>query len=49
MTESKDNTKKQDTESSQEAQAEASHKAAKKRKKVPVFDEEDLYTVKYDF
>ena len=49
MTDSKDSTKKQDTESSQQDKAESSEKPAKKRKSVPNFEEDDMYKVNYDF
>lgn len=49
MTDSKDSTKKQDTESLQQDNAKSSQKPAKKRKRIPNFEEEDMYTVNYDF
>ncbi|MEL6494572.1 MAG: hypothetical protein AAFQ41_05535 [Cyanobacteria bacterium J06623_7] len=49
MTEAKDSNKKQDSESSQKDKAKSAQKPAKKSKKVPNFEEEDLYKVHYDF
>ena len=51
VTDSKDSTEKQkqDSESSRQDQAKLSQKPAKKRNRIPVFNEDDLYKVKYDF
>lgn len=51
MTDSKASTAKQkpDSEYSPQDKPESSQKPAKKRHKIPRFDENDMYKVKYDF
>ena len=51
MTDSKDSTAKQkpDSEYSPQAKTASSQKPTKKRNRIPKFNEDDMYKVKYDF